>query len=113
MSFTPISTTDFAIKQAAAPADSLQLIDVRELAEVEIATLPGFTVLPLSAYDEWSGNIKERFNPEQETYVLCHHGMRSAQMCNWLVEQGFTKVYNISGGIDAYSVMVDTTVPRY
>jgi rhodanese-related sulfurtransferase len=39
--------------------------------------------------------------------------MRSAQMCGWLVEQGFTNVYNISGGIDAYAVMVDTTIPRY
>ncbi|MFN5856407.1 MAG: rhodanese-like domain-containing protein [Pseudanabaenaceae cyanobacterium] len=113
MSFKSISTTDFAIKQASAPADTLQLIDVREPAEIDIAALPGFAVLPLSAYGDWSTNIKERFDPQQETYVLCHHGMRSAQMCGWLVEQGFTNVYNISGGIDAYAVMVDTTIPRY
>jgi rhodanese-related sulfurtransferase len=39
--------------------------------------------------------------------------MRSAQMCQWLVAQGFTQVKNITGGIDAYSVAVDRSVPRY
>ncbi|MEI6427407.1 MAG: rhodanese-like domain-containing protein [Pseudanabaena sp. ELA607] len=112
MPFSQISTTDFAIKKATA-ANSLQLIDVREPAEIEIAALSDFTVLSLSEYANWSSTIKERFDPQQETYVLCHHGVRSAQMCGWLVEQGFTNVYNILGGIDAYAVMVDTSVSRY
>jgi rhodanese-related sulfurtransferase len=49
----------------------------------------------------------------QETWVLCHHGMRSAQMCQWLIEQGFAHVKNISGGIHAYAVQVDSQVPQY
>ncbi len=48
-----------------------------------------------------------------ETLVLCHHGIRSAQMCQWLVDQGFTNVKNIMGGIDAYSILVDPSVPQY
>jgi rhodanese-related sulfurtransferase len=44
---------------------------------------------------------------------MCHHGMRSAQMCQWLTQQGFTNVKNIVGGIDAYSVGVDSSIPRY
>jgi rhodanese-related sulfurtransferase len=39
--------------------------------------------------------------------------MRSAQMCQWLAQQGFTNVINIAGGIDAYSNLVDASVPRY
>ncbi|MHC5832212.1 MAG: rhodanese-like domain-containing protein, partial [Nostoc sp.] len=42
-----------------------------------------------------------------------HHGIRSAQMCQWLIAQGFTNVQNISGGIDAYSLLVDPSIPQY
>lgn len=93
--------------------DSLQLIDVREPEEVSIAAIPGFTVLPLSQFSSWGNNIIPRFDLEVETIVLCHHGIRSAQMCQWLTSQGFTNVKNVSGGIDAYSMMVDCNIPRY
>jgi rhodanese-related sulfurtransferase len=94
-------------------AEGLQLIDVREGQEVAIAHLEGFENLPLSEFAEWSDNIQTRFDPEAETLVLCHHGVRSAQMCQWLVSQGFTNVKNIAGGIDAYSLLVDRSIPRY
>ncbi|MDW8452067.1 MAG: hypothetical protein RML39_01250 [Oscillatoriaceae cyanobacterium SKYGB_i_bin93] len=45
--------------------------------------------------------------------VLCHHGIRSAYMCKWLSQQGFTNVKNVVGGIDAYALAVDPKVPRY
>src|ERR687885_1613218 len=93
--------------------ESLQLIDVREEEEVAIAHLEGFENLPLSAFAEWSDKIQTRFDPDTETLVLCHHGMRSAQMCQWLLGQGFTHVKNIVGGIDAYSLIVDRSIPRY
>jgi rhodanese-related sulfurtransferase len=92
---------------------NLQLIDVREPDEIAIAFVEGFSVLPLSQYQEWSPNITTQFNPEAETLVMCHHGMRSFQMCQWLQSQGFTNVKNINGGIDAYSTLVDPNIPRY
>lgn len=92
---------------------SLQLIDVREPEEISIASLPNFTVLSLSKFGEWSETIQTKFNPDAETLVMCHHGMRSAQMCQWLMSVGFTNVKNISGGIDAYSSLVDRSIPRY
>ncbi len=95
------------------PDLSRQFIDVREPAEVAIASLPDFTNLPLSEFSQWSQNIHTNFDPEAETIVICHHGMRSAQMCHWLQTQGFTNVKNVRGGIDAYSVLVDPKVPRY
>lgn len=91
----------------------LQLIDVREPQEVEIASIEGFEVYPLSQFAAWSGQILTRFDPEKETCVMCHHGMRSAQMCQWLVNQGFSNVKNVAGGIDAYAALVDPAVPRY
>ncbi|HEY9636144.1 MAG TPA: rhodanese-like domain-containing protein [Coleofasciculaceae cyanobacterium] len=93
--------------------ESLQLIDVREDQEIAIARLEGFENLPLSKFAQWSEQIPTRLDPEAETLVLCHHGVRSAQMCQWLVSQGFTNVKNIAGGIDAYSVLVDRSIPRY
>ena len=92
---------------------NLQLIDVRESWEIETASLSNFVNLPLSEFAQWSEAIETRLNRDQETLVLCHHGMRSAQMCQWLINQGFTQVKNIGGGIDAYSIVVDSSVPRY
>jgi rhodanese-related sulfurtransferase len=95
------------------PSKSLQLIDVREYYEVEIAAIPGFSVLPLSEFAQWSEVLHARFEAETRTIVMCHHGIRSAQMCQWLMTQGFTDVANVTGGIDAYSRFVDPTIPRY
>jgi rhodanese-related sulfurtransferase len=111
-SLPEITVQDLA-QQIADRSDSLQLIDVREPEEVSIAAIPGFVVLPLSQFSAWSNDLTVRFDPERETIVLCHHGIRSAQMCQWLTSQGFTNVKNVSGGIDAYSVMIDCSIPRY
>ncbi len=112
MSFIPeISVEELA--EYLARGDKIQLIDVREPYEVEVAYIEGFEVLPLSQFSEWTNQIKTRFNPEAETLVMCHHGIRSAQMGQWLISVGFTNVKNIAGGIDAYSYLVDPSIPRY
>ena len=110
--FPEISVEQLAQQMSESP-EGLQLIDVREPQEVEMAYLEGFQVLPLSEFAEWSDQIQTRFDPDAETLVMCHHGIRSAQMCQWLVNQGFTNVKNIAGGIDAYSAIVDPSIPRY
>ena len=93
--------------------EKIQLIDVRERREIEIASLPGFEIFPLSEFSEWAREISTRLDPHAETLVLCHHGVRSAQMCQWLIDQGFTNVKNIVGGIDYYSIKIDRAIPRY
>ncbi|MGB5632360.1 MAG: rhodanese-like domain-containing protein [Waterburya sp.] len=92
---------------------SLQLIDVRERGEVEIASIEGFEVYPLSEFEQWSDKILTELKPEAKTIVMCHHGMRSAQLCQWLSTRGFNQVQNLVGGIDAYSRLVDSTINRY
>lgn len=107
-----ISVNELAQRLAQSP-DGLQLIDVREEQEIAIAYLAGFENFPLSEFAQWSSQIPTRLDPNAETLVLCHHGSRSAQMCQWLLSQGFTNVKNIAGGIDAYSIMVDRSIPQY
>ncbi|TYQ29704.1 rhodanese-like domain-containing protein [Pseudanabaena sp. UWO310] len=112
MSIIQITVQELAERLAGEHQD-LQLIDVRERHEVEIAAIADFTILPLSEYEEWAADFKEKFDPHTETLVLCHHGMRSAQMCQWLIERGFTNVKNIDGGIDAYAYIVEPTMAKY
>lgn len=108
-----ISVEQLAIALQNQSQDQLQLIDVREPQEVETAAIDGFTNLPLSQYEQWADQIHNQFDADKETFVLCHHGVRSAQMCYWLNQQGFTNVKNVIGGIDAYSVAIDPSIPRY
>lgn len=107
-----ISVEELAKRMQESP-QGLQLIDVREKPEVAIAYVQGFEVLPLSEFADWSDRIHSRFDLDAETLVLCHHGVRSAQMCQWLIGQGFTNVKNVVGGIEAYSLIVDPSIPRY
>jgi rhodanese-related sulfurtransferase len=112
MTFTEITVTELATKLADLDT-SCQFVDVREPEELEIVELPRFINLPLRAYADWSPEIYTRLDKDTETVVLCHHGMRSAQMCQWLISQGFTHVSNIIGGIDAYSIHIDPRLPKY
>jgi rhodanese-related sulfurtransferase len=85
------------------------VIDVRERHEHEVARLEGAQLLPLSRFNEWATAL----DPEVEAVVMCHHGIRSAQVCAYLARQGFKKVSNLEGGIDRWSCEVDQNVPRY
>ncbi len=85
------------------------VIDVREPEEYELARVEGTRLLPLSIFNEWAPSLDR----ERETVFMCHHGIRSAQVCAFLSRQGFEKIHNLAGGIDRWSADVDPTVPRY
>ncbi|KAG2429848.1 hypothetical protein HXX76_010630 [Chlamydomonas incerta] len=92
--------------------EDVQLVDVREDWEFGTSRIPGFELMPLSRFSEWSADISTRLDPGKETVVLCHHGVRSMQMAQFLVSEGFTNVKNVVGGIDNYS-RVDSSIPLY
>lgn len=92
--------------------EDVQLVDVREQWEWDTAHVEGFKLLPLSQFSSWAGGITTVLDPAKETVVLCHHGVRSMQMAQFLVQKGFSEVKNVMGGIDAYS-RVDPSVPMY
>lgn len=89
--------------------EEINLIDVRELPEYEIARIDGAKLLPLSRFNEWINDL----NPAEEIIVMCHHGIRSANLCLFLVRNGFEKVLNLDGGIDLWSKEVDSNIPQY
>jgi len=110
---TPISARQ--LQQRLEAGEPLQLVDVREAMELEMARLQAPVIhLPLSESEHWIGALRELLDPEREVVVLCHAGVRSWQFGCWLMEaQGFPMVWNLQGGIDAWSVEVDPNVPRY
>jgi rhodanese-related sulfurtransferase len=70
--------------------------------------------LPLSRSQEWLGGIDTLLDAQRPVAVLCHAGVRSWHFGCWLLqERGFREVWNLVGGIDAWSVEVDPAVPRY
>jgi len=86
-----------------------QLIDVREGWEVELARIETATPMPMS---EIHSRVEE-LDKQVPIAVLCHSGIRSAQVAAWLRHLGFERVANITGGIDAWAATVDTSIPRY
>jgi len=85
------------------------MIDVRESEELAIAAIDGALHMPMQELLR-SLRVLDR---HAEYVVICHHGIRSAQAAMLMSEQGFTRVSNLLGGIDAWSCEVDPTVPRY
>ncbi len=85
------------------------LLDVREQWEYELARIEGAKLIPL-------GELQQRvheLDPESEIIVYCHHGIRSFHATMFLRQMGFEKAQNLAGGIDAWSMKVDPSVPRY
>lgn len=85
------------------------VLDVREPQEIAIARFPGALEIPMG---EITGRVAE-VPRDVDVVVLCHHGMRSAQVAGFLARQGYDRLANLSGGIDAWSLEVDPQVPRY
>jgi len=85
------------------------ILDVREPEEVALATFPDATNIPMG---ELPSRMTE-LDPDRETIVVCHHGIRSAQVAIYLARMGFERAVNLTGGIDAWSVAADPAVPRY
>jgi rhodanese-related sulfurtransferase len=97
------------LSERLAKGENVKFIDVREPAEYETARVEQAELLPLSRFEEWIGSLE----PEDEIVVMCHHGVRSANVCMFLVRNGFENVSNLEGGIDLWSIEVDENVPRY
>jgi rhodanese-related sulfurtransferase len=113
-SIRPQGLKDWLANCTAADAAALPVVlDVREPWEVQLATVQadGFELRTIPMAD-----IPARLDElprDRSIACLCHHGVRSARVTHFLHAQGFDDVVNITGGIDAWSVEFDPTVPRY
>jgi molybdopterin/thiamine biosynthesis adenylyltransferase/rhodanese-related sulfurtransferase len=92
-----------------ARGDALRVIDVREPWEHGVASLEPAELIPMQTIPARHGALPR----DAEYVVLCHHGMRSAMVADYLRTVGLTRVLNLEGGIDRWSVEVDPSVPRY
>lgn len=111
----PLSLTPEELDGRLQAGDDLQLVDVREAQELALARLPyPVAHLPLSRSREWISEVETLLRRDRPVVVLCHAGVRSWQFACWLMEaQGYREVWNLQGGIDAWSVRVDPSIPRY
>ena len=91
------------------------LIDVRESAEIDIASLSFVDIyIPISkvSFDDVAEIISNYLN--KKFVVLCHRGIRSYSFAQWLIENELVKeVWNLEEGIDGWSIHVDPSIPRY
>jgi len=88
-----------------------RLIDVREVEEYEIARIAGAELLPLS---QWPAIAAEKLaDPTRALLIHCHHGGRSGNATAYLLRNGYSDVTNVAGGIDAWSLEIDPSIPRY
>lgn len=85
------------------------VLDVREASEVRLAPFPGALHIPLG---ELTRRVEE-LETGRPIVCLCHHGVRSLRAAGYLATRGFTALFNLRGGIDAWSLDVDPQLPRY
>ena len=90
--------------------ENFTLLDVREPWELEKARIEGSKNIPM-------GDVPMRAHQELDSddhiVVVCHHGVRSLSVTNWLRQQGFEKAQSMRGGIDGWARTVDPKVPLY
>ena len=90
--------------------EDMTLLDVREDWEIEKAPVPTEIVhIPMGEISDRIGEL----DPKKETVVICRSGGRSTQVAEFLQRQGFGKVFNLSGGILAWSRVIDPRIPQY
>jgi rhodanese-related sulfurtransferase len=107
----PIEIDVHAVKGMFDRGDDFLLLDCRELEEFNFAKLPNSKHIPMQ---ELPARLHElEAMRDKRIVVHCHHGGRSLRVTNWLRQQGFPQVQNMDGGIDAWSVFIDPSVPRY
>lgn len=90
--------------------ESLTMLDVREPWEFATAHIEGSKHIPMG---EVPARARQELQSEEHIIVICHHGVRSLKVTQWLRQQGFEQAQSLRGGIDEWSRSVDPKVPLY
>jgi rhodanese-related sulfurtransferase len=105
-----LEITPQEVKRRLEAGERLRLIDVREPAEVQLASIEGAELIPMR---DIPGALPLLENGPSPLVVFCHHGVRSYRVVCWLREQGLASCQSLAGGIHRWSAEVDSRVPRY
>lgn len=102
-----ISVSELKALLDASPAPVV--LDVREPWELAIARLPGTLDIPMNEIPDRLGDIPR----DRQLIVMCRSGARSLRVANYLLQNGFSSVTNLTGGILAWSAEIDPNLPQY
>ena len=109
---TPLEVDPREVRKRLDSGETLHLIDVREPHEFAQAKIEGASLIPMRSVPGELQDLEARAD-QGMLIVYCHHGVRSLNVVNWLREQGIEACQSMSGGIDAWSLQIDPSVPRY
>ena len=109
--FLPLEIDVREVKKLIDEGGDFFLLDCREPSEYAVAKLDAAVLIPMREILARLAELEP--GRDQRVVVHCHHGGRSLQVTQWLQQQGFTRVQSMTGGIDAWSHEIDSSVPRY
>jgi rhodanese-related sulfurtransferase len=98
------------VSERIARGEKLLLVDVREPWEYDLCKIPGAKLVPLGTIP---ANLSVLLDVDNEVICYCHHGMRSLDAAVWLRQQGVESAKSMAGGIERWSMEIDSSVPRY
>ncbi|HEU0142524.1 MAG TPA: rhodanese-like domain-containing protein [Bryobacteraceae bacterium] len=109
----PLETTPAEVQSRMRSGERIQLIDVREPAEHQVARIEDAQLIPMGDVPSRLQAIEQAADDATTVVVFCHHGVRSLHVANWLRGQGVENVQSMQGGIDRWSLEIDPGIPRY
>jgi rhodanese-related sulfurtransferase len=105
-----ITPSQLAAILSGSERENVVLLDVREPEEHAVVRIDGSLLMPMG---DVPGRANRELDPDTHIITICHHGVRSMNVAVWLRNQGFEQTQSLRGGIDAWAVLVDPTMPRY
>ncbi len=108
---TPLEISPQDVKQKLDRKEDFVLIDCREQNEYDLVHIDHSRLVPMSELEQKAGELEDL--KDKEIVVYCHHGRRSMMVTKWMLENGFTNVKSMAGGIDRWSEEIDSELQRY
>jgi rhodanese-related sulfurtransferase len=104
-----LSPREFCERWPDANRGDVQLLDVREPQELAMASITACIAIPMRQIPDRLAEL----DPDRPIVVMCHTGIRSRHVAAFLIANGYEQVFNLDGGIDAWSTDIDPNIPRY